>query len=83
LVSAVTGEGVEELLAAIERRLAATTSTYTVHLPPGEGAGLAWCYANSEVLSRTDEEDGSIHLTLRADPANKGILEARFAGYLQ
>lgn len=82
LVSALTGEGLDELLSRIEARLAEAARLFALTLPPGDGAGLAWCYANAEVLAREDAEDGSIRLQLRADPANAGIIESRFAGRL-
>ena len=83
LVSAVTGEGVDGLLARIEARLAQTAKLYELEFPPGDGAGPAWCYANTEVLEREDREDGTLVLRLRADPANQGLIEARFAGLLR
>ena len=82
LVSAVTGEGVDELLSHIEKRLAENADILHLLLPAHAGAELAWCYANSEVLQRDDLEEGEISLTLRADPSNSGLIRAKMAAFL-
>ena len=65
LVSAVTGEGIDDLLAAIERRVAASRTLLEVAVPAGDGAGLAWLYKNGEVLSRKNGRDGRVVVTIR------------------
>ena len=65
LVSAVTGEGIDDLLAAIERRVAASRTLLEVAVPAGDGAGLAWLYENGEVLSRKNGRDGRVVVTIR------------------
>ncbi|MBR0679039.1 GTPase HflX [Roseomonas eburnea] len=75
-VSALTGEGLEELRRAIDARLAAGLETVEVTVPPADGARLAWLYAHGEVLTRQDAEDG-IHLTVRLSPANRARFEER------
>ena len=76
LLSAMTGEGCDVLLAAIDARLAAAAHTVEVELPPEDGATLAWLYRNGEVVERRDGEDGTIFLTVRLDADNA----ARFLG---
>ncbi|MEO5337690.1 MAG: GTPase HflX [Magnetospirillum sp. WYHS-4] len=76
LVSAHTGEGCADLLAAIDARLAAAAETLEVVLPPEDGATLAWLYRHGEVVSRESGEDGALHLTVRLDSDNA----ARFRG---
>jgi GTP-binding protein HflX len=75
-VSALTGEGLEELRRAIDARLSAGLETLEVSLPTTDGAGLAWLYAHGEVLSRRDEEE-AIRLTVRLSPADRARFEAR------
>ena len=65
VVSAVTGEGVEALLAAVEGRMARGRAEMSLALEASDGQGLHWLYENAEVMARTDGEDGAIHLTLR------------------
>lgn len=67
--SALTGEGVDDLLALIESRLAAQRGTYLVRIPPAEGAGLSWVYRVGEVLEREDCENGTVKLVARLPEA--------------
>ncbi len=73
-ISALTGEGMETLLAALDERLAAGMTEREYLLGPEDGARLAWLYRHGEVVSRADAEDG-IRLTVRLSPAD----HARFA----
>ncbi|MBY0461680.1 MAG: GTPase HflX, partial [Alphaproteobacteria bacterium] len=68
LISAVTGEGLVDLLALIQRRLIEDGKIIHVELPTHEGEILAWCYRKGVILSRYDKEE-IIYLTLRLDPA--------------
>lgn len=79
LVSALTGEGVEALLAAIEAQLALTRETLSLTLDPEDGKGLAWLYEEAEVLARASDDAGRIHLTLRAGPEALGRIRRRFS----
>jgi GTPase len=54
-VSARTGVGVEELLAAIRARLPRSALPVTLRIPHGAGAALASCYQRGRVLARSDE----------------------------
>lgn len=63
-VSALTGEGQNELLQLIDERLADGLEIEEIRIPAADGRKLAWLYAHSEVLARTDEED-DIVLTVR------------------
>ncbi|MCG2968968.1 hypothetical protein, partial [Escherichia coli] len=51
-VSAVTGEGIDALLAAIEDRLAATRVTLDLSIDASDGAGISWLHRNAEVLDK-------------------------------
>jgi GTP-binding protein HflX len=79
LVSATTGEGIPQLLALIEQRLARTRITLDLVLDAGDGAGISWLYRNAEVLAREPSDDGHVALTVRTDPAKAGILRAKFS----
>ncbi len=79
LVSAVTGAGLKELLAEIERRLGRARSTVTVTLGPEDGALSNWIYENCEVLERTDLCDGAVSLRVRVSPEKRQTL-SRLAG---
>lgn len=78
LVSAVTGEGIEPLVAAIEARLAERRQTLALTLDAADGAGLSWLHRNAEVLSRELRDDGRMAVTVRADPDHAGQIRAKF-----
>jgi GTP-binding protein HflX len=59
-VSALTGEGLPHLLAAIDSALPALRPV-RLRIPHGDGAALAACYQRGRVLSRRDE-DGHVAL---------------------
>lgn len=78
LVSALTGEGMGRLTDAIETRIARSRPVYALRLEPGDGKSLAWLHANGEILTRDDEEDGTLALTVRLPPEREGAFGARF-----
>lgn len=65
LVSALTGEGVPELLLTIEQHLSMGRLTYEVDVAPEDGQGLAWLHENTEILHRETREDGHSVLRVR------------------
>lgn len=66
LVSALTGEGTDQLAKVIEERIAGAMKSVTVHVPVNRLARLAWIYDHTEVVKRTDNEDGSVDLAVNA-----------------
>ncbi len=77
-VSALTGEGLPDLLALIEDRVTAARRTYAVRL---EGAGLGQLhrlYEMGEVLDRTDNPDGSTTAHVRVAPDRDAAFVAAF-----
>ncbi len=78
LVSALSGEGLERLTAAIEERIARTRLTLDLALDPADGAGLSWLYRHAEVLTKEMREDGRLAVTVRADPAKVERIRAKF-----
>jgi GTP-binding protein HflX len=77
-VSAITGEGVDQLTDAIEARIAQTRTVIELEIDGGDGAGISWLHRNTEVLLRTDRDDGRVVMTVRADPAKVGRVRAKF-----
>jgi len=77
-VSALTGEGIDRLVSAIEARLAEKRQTLHVSLDPSDGAGLSWLYRHSEVLSREMQEDGRLAVNVRVDPKNAELVKQRY-----
>ena len=80
LVSAATGEGIPQLLAAIDGRLGVSDEVLNLVIPAHEGKLIAWLYENGDVLNReSDEETGALKLTLRIAAEKKGRLTAQLA----
>jgi len=78
-VSAVSGEGLDDLKAEIDRRIATGMEIAAYHLAPGDGQGLAWLYRHGEIVARDDAED-AIHVTVRLRPADRARFERELAG---
>ncbi len=76
LVSAVTGEGIDGLLALLAERLGRKDETFELVVPAQEGRLLAWLHENTEIVERTTNDDGASHCRFRIDPARKGRLDA-------
>ena len=78
LVSAVTGEGADRLIALIEGRLAQARVVLALDLDAADGAGASWLYRNVEVLDKTVTDDGRLAMTVRVDPAKVAQVRAKF-----
>ena len=78
VISAVTGEGLPELLERIEARLATERTQIALTVDPGDGKGLAWLYKNAEVLGRRDQTDGSVFAEVQVAPERAEKLYRRF-----
>ena len=74
VVSAVTGEGLDALQAAIDRRIAEGMEIAEYDLVPSDGARLAWLYQHGEVIGRDDAEE-AIHVRVRLLPADRARFE--------
>jgi GTPase len=77
-VSALTGEGMDRLVAAIEVRLGESRQTIELSIDPADGAGLSWLYRHSEVLTKDVGSDGRLAVTVRADADNAARVRAKF-----
>jgi GTP-binding protein HflX len=78
LVSALTGEGTDQLLAAIETRLAASRPVLHLVLDAADGAGASWLHRHTEVLERSVRPDDRIAMTVRADSAHADMARRKF-----
>jgi GTP-binding protein HflX len=78
-VSALTGEGVDKLLKAIECRLAQGRSLIDLSLDGADGQGLHWLYEHTEVMARADGDDGRVNVTVRVAPETVERVRRRFA----
>jgi len=58
-VSAITGEGVEDLLEIVDAIITAAWRVYEIRLSVEEGAARAWLHEETEVISESNDETGS------------------------
>jgi GTP-binding protein HflX len=78
-VSAVTGEGLEELFRTIDERLGRTDEIVDCVIPAAEGRLLAYLYDNADVMARESEESGDVRVKVRVT----GEKKARIIGQLR
>ena len=79
LISALTGQGTEELLQRIEATLAHERKTLDLYLDPADGQGRNWLYEHTEVLTRSEDGDGKDRFSVRAAPQLVDMLRKRFS----
>jgi GTP-binding protein HflX len=78
LLSSVTGEGVENFLETVEKKLQSSHRQVTIELAHSDGETLAWLYRHGQVMARQDDEQ-SMHLTVSFDPINLARFDQRQA----
>jgi len=83
VVSALTGEGLDDLRELIEEKLGRGLAIYEAVLDPADGQGQAWFYDKGEVLGREEHEDGTVVLTVRLGPDKAQIAANRFKSRLR
>lgn len=77
-ISALTGEGLDQLSRDIVEIVSQTRLYATYLVPVQDGEALAWLYARAEVINRKDE-DLHIRLGVNIDPADIGRFKERFS----
>jgi GTP-binding protein HflX len=78
-VSAITGDGMDELIELIDTRLGLHEEVRRMRLPLSAGEALAWLRARTTVLDMRQDESG-FWLVLRGDPEDFGRFDKRFSG---
>jgi GTP-binding protein HflX len=78
LVSALTGEGLDRLLAVIAAHIGERRIVLDLLLDPADGAGVSWLHRHAEVMDKSLREDGQLAMTVRADPANAERIRGKF-----
>ena len=80
-VSALTGKGVDKLLAIIEKRISGEMIKRQIVLKPDEYGLLDWLYKNGEVIKQTSKDDGSVivsaNLTGQANERFDNIIKTK------
>lgn len=75
-VSSLTGEGLDDLLACLDRQLAEGRETVDIALQLTDGANISWLYSHGEVVARRDD-DSTAYMRVRLDPADAKRLQQR------
>jgi GTP-binding protein HflX len=66
-VSALTGEGVEDLRRRVAERLLAGARVHSISLPAGDGGAIAWLHQHGEVLDQSMEGE-TLTMDVRLSP---------------
>ncbi|MAM74169.1 GTPase HflX [uncultured Tistrella sp.] len=75
--SALSGEGLDRLFAAIDARLAIGDELAHFDVPHADGQALAWLYEHGEVAERADDE-AVAHVAVRLKPQDLSRFHARW-----
>nr|WP_321510720.1 GTPase HflX [uncultured Hyphomonas sp.] len=78
LLSAVTGRGMDDLLAAIERGLLMSAAEVRMVLKPEHGRARAWLHRNGEVLGEEIQDNGASLMRVRLKSDRLGQFQAEF-----
>jgi GTPase len=81
-VSAVTGQGLDTLLARFEAEVTHDNIALEMRLPASDGANLAWIYRHAEVVKRK-ERGQEIALSLKIPPQELVRFQDRFPGKIK
>lgn len=76
-ISALSGQGIDDLLARIDEKLQEKGTLIQISIPTSEGEMLAWCYRQGVIVDRQDKGE-EIHLILRLTTEEKSKLIERF-----
>ena len=75
-ISALSGEGVDDLARAVSDRLTRGARVHSVDLPAGDGAAIAWLHSHGEVLASAADGE-TMHLDVRLTDAEWARFAAR------
>ena len=75
-ISALTGEGMEDLRRTVAERLLAGARVHSISLPAGDGGAIAWLHQHGEVLDQAMEGE-TLTLDVRLSPDEWDRFQAR------
>ena len=78
LVSALSGQGIDDLVKAIEARLGMRRVVLDLVVDPADGAGMSWLYRHTEVMEKSLDDNGKMAMTVRVDPTRTETVKAKF-----
>lgn len=74
-ISAVTGEGIEDLLVAVSQKLRPNQTIETIMVPYANGKGRAWLFKEGVIESESSDDDG-YQITVKWTETQKRRFEA-------
>ncbi len=77
LVSAVSGEGLSDLLAAIDARVTGNDEELLLEIPATAGKFMHWLHENTSVLAQDGRDDGGTSVRVRVGTDRRGRLDAQ------
>jgi GTPase len=77
LVSALSGQGIDDLVKAIETRLGLRRVVLDLVVDPADGAGMSWLYRHTEVMEKSLGDNGKMAMTVRVDPTRTETVKAK------
>ncbi|MFT8718848.1 GTPase HflX [Acetobacter sp.] len=80
-ISAITGDGLPELMAAIDEHMAHAMEVVSYRLPAEAGAAIAWLYEHGEVTERKDH-DLEVEIVARFRDGDRARFENQFGNFL-
>jgi GTP-binding protein HflX len=80
LISAITGEGMETLVEAIEARLNANRTIFSLEIDAADGASLSWLHRQFEVIARELTKKGRLRVRVRVEPGKTELIRRKFPG---
>ncbi|MEQ9144733.1 MAG: GTPase HflX [Parvibaculaceae bacterium] len=78
VISAITGEGVDQLLERLDDLLSASANHFDLVLEPEESEALAWLHQHGHVLSSETDETGRVRIDVALAVPESGRFEKRF-----
>lgn len=82
LVSALTGEGIADLLEAIETRLALHRILVQIDVAASDGEGISWLHRHGEVLTKEPHDD-FVRMVVRLDESREAGIMNKYPGAIR
>ena len=80
VTSALTGEGLDELVGLIAEAIRDELESYQLRLGAADGAARAWLHENGSVIDETFRSDGKIEIIVGLSDKYRGRFESMFEG---
>ncbi|MGE3624297.1 MAG: GTPase HflX [Bdellovibrionales bacterium] len=76
-VSALSGQGINDLLELLDHRLAGKGQTYDIEIPLADGAALAWLHSHGKIVTKRETKTKT-HFKIQMTSADYGRFLSRF-----